>query len=126
MHGLQTHIQVSTEGVISFGEEFPYSEPAEFPTQVANTRFKYIVAPYWSNIDTRLDGQVWYETHQSGSSAVSNQVLNRVGAFITNQTGVDFTGNWMLVAMWDSVHPFPHGASVDADRQYPYLQSVSS
>lgn len=113
------------KGVISFGEEFAYEAPGEFPTESASTYYKYIVAPYWSNTDTRMDGQVWYQIYQSGGGGMSDTLLNTVGTFIVNQTGVDFVGNWMLVAKWEGVHPFPHGRSLAQDRQDPYLEKVS-
>jgi len=113
------------KGVISFGEEFANEAPGEFPTESASTYYKYIVAPYWSNTDTRMDGQVWYQIYQSGGGGMSDTLLNTVGTFIVNQTGVDFVGNWMLVAKWEGVHPFPHGRSLVQDQQDPYLEKVS-
>ena len=110
------------KGVFAFGEEFAYEAPGEFPTLSASTHFKYVVAPYWSNTDTRMDGQVWYETYQQGAG---DALLNTVGTFIANETGVDFVGTWMLVAKWENVHPFPHGSSLAQDRQDPYLEKVS-
>ena len=83
------------------------------------------MAPYWSNIDTRLDGQVNYEVYVMGESAISNDYLGRVLSLINSEQDPDFTGNWMIVVTWDGVHPFPHGNSAEQDRVDPYLQSVS-
>ena len=41
---------------------------------------------------------------------------------------VSFTGSWMLVAQWDRVHPFPHGAPDTtgiSDEYNAFLESVS-
>lgn len=84
------------------------------------------MAPYWSDIDTRLEGDVIYRTFQNGESSSSNQLFNQVTSFINVERDPNFNGNWMLVARWNHVHPFPHGASLEQDREDPYLQSVSN
>lgn len=33
--------------------------------------------------------------------------------FISTVEGVEFYGSWMLVCMWDKVHPYPHGSATD-------------
>ena len=59
------------------------------------------------------------------TAADSSAYLGQVSAHINvNRGDTDFDGNWMLVATWDGVHPFPHGNSAEQDRQDPYLQSV--
>ena len=81
-----------------------------------------MVAPFWADADTRLEGAIYYETHLAGSSNVSDDRLNRVSTFIQVELGVSFNGTMMLLVTWDGVHPFPHGTGNTAD---PYLQSVS-
>ena len=83
-----------------------------------------LVAPFWSNIDTRLDGHVNYEVLVMGESSQSDDYLERVSNLINSEEDSDFVGNWMIVATWDGVHPFPHGSSAEQDRVDPYLQSV--
>ena len=57
---------------------------------------------------------------------MSNDYLERVSSLINSEEDdLEFTGSWMIVATWDSVHPFPHGSSPEQDRADPYLQSVS-
>lgn len=84
------------------------------------------MAPFWSDIDTRLEGEIIYKTIQRGESSSSDQLLNQVTSFINNERDSDFTSNWMLAARWNRVHPYPHGESIEQDRQDPYLQSVSN
>ena len=68
-----------------------------------------------------------YEVHVSGESSTSDDYLGRVSSLINSEAeDPDFIGSWMIVATWDSVHPFPHGSSAEQDRVDPYLQSVSS
>ena len=119
-------LQVGTNGIFSFGRDFRQDLPAQFPSLDADVYFSYLVAPYWSNIDTRLDGQVNYEVHVAGESSISDSYLGRVSAFIDAELDTGFVGNWMVVATWDGVHPFPHGNSAEQDRVDPYLQSVCS
>ena len=62
----------------------------------------------------------------SGESSTSDDYLGRVSSLINSEEDSDFVGGWMIVATWDSVHPFPHGSSAEQDRVDPYLQSVSA
>ena len=77
-------------------------------------------------MDTRLEGSVFYETHQRGTNPGSDAVLERLSGFISSELGVEFTGSWMLVAQWDRVHPFPHVAGPAVSEEYGnFLESVS-
>ena len=86
-----------------------------------------MVAPFWSDIDTRKAGSVFYEVHQRGVNEGSNAVLERLSGFISSQMSVNFTASWMLVAQWDRVHPHPHGTTQGGvSEQYGnFLESVS-
>ena len=57
---------------------------------------------------------------------MSDDYLSHVSSLINSEEDSDFVGGWMIVATWDSVHPYPHGSSAEQDRVDPYLQSVSS
>ena len=86
----------------------------------------YLIAPYWSNIDTRLDGEVDYQVLNAGVGGdETNNRFDQVTSFINSETDTNFAAaSWMLVATWRGVHPYPHGESAEQDRQDPYLQSV--
>ena len=114
---------MSTNGLFSFGEIFIENSPALFPTEEVSTYFTYVVAPFWSDIDTRLDGRVQYKTYSSANSEEAQEIL-RVADFINVESGYIDNANWMLVATWNGVHPFPHGNSAEQDRLDPYLQRV--
>ena len=68
----------------------------------------FVAAPYWADIDNRVAGEIWYETHASGqNSTESNQLLEKVSQFIrTQQNETTFSGSWMLVATWNESFPF--------------------
>lgn len=117
-------LQVGVNGIISFDREFTLDSPEDFPSMDGDVYFSYLVAPYWSSIDTRRDGTVRYETYRRGDSESSDQQMRRVDEFLGDEEGIDFVGEWMLLASWEGVHPYPHGESADLSRENPYLESV--
>ena len=95
------HIQVSTNGFFSFGEEAVYNTAQLFS---ASSPFAYLVAPFWANNDiSNRVGNITYEVHTTENSP-SNVLL--VSTFISQQQQVQFNGNWMLVAKWNSIPQF--------------------
>ena len=73
--------------------------PSAFPGSLT-----HIVAVFWTDVDIRVEGEISYEVHTTGSS-----LLSQVNNFISTNESVAFTGTWMLVAEWDRVRQFPHG-----------------
>ena len=105
--------QVGENGVISFGNPWSYAWPSQFPTSWFWTRNGYVVAPFWSDNDIRRAGTVGYAVINSGESQKGDELLRNVSSFIQHQKNGeadDFEGQWMLVAYWDRVHPYPHGS----------------
>ena len=102
------------------GREFPHHNAAPFPTELADTFYTYVAAPFWGDADTRRSGEVYYEVHATGNPT-SDDLINRVNTFLQNEEGVTFTGNWMLVVHYDAVHPWPHG---DPGTPNPILEAV--
>lgn len=115
--------------MISFGREWYFWSPSSFPTSNYWIRNAYVVAPFWSDVDIRREGEVLYEVHQLGSNLQSNVMLGRVSGWISREVATNFSGSWMLVVQWDRVHPFPHGSFVDTDSLSPtyreFVESVS-
>lgn len=96
-------LQVGTNGFISFGREFNFTNVALFPSTSAGIYFSYVVAPFWSDIDTRLAGKVTYSVHDSNSTileSVNNYIRRRL------QDNSNFRGVWALVATWENVRPY--------------------
>ena len=92
------HLQVATNGYISFGQRITsIQNPSLF--NESNT-LKYIVAPYWSDIDTRSTGSVSYELHTNRTSLL---LLHKVSKYIRQREQNNFAGIWMLVAEWNSI-----------------------
>ena len=112
-------LQISVNGIISFGNEVRSSPQTSGNSFPADSR---VMAPFWSNNDIRTAGEVRYEIHNLATSG-SASLLSRVSEAIANQTGEEFQATWMLVVEWRDCHPHPHGdsgASMDS-----YLQRVS-
>ena len=79
----------------------PYLFPSEF-TFISSA---FLLAPFWSDIDISSPGRgsIKYEVH-SGSD---DSFLSQVNSFVSNYTGSEFAGTWMLIAYWDQVPQFP-------------------
>ncbi len=86
--------------------------------------FSYLVAPYWSDIDTRRAGRVRYETYSRGDSEASDGQISTVEDFLAAEESVTMVGEWMMLVSWEDVHPYPHGTSAELERENPYLDSV--
>ena len=104
---------MNINGLISFGRPFTYHVPTLFPSSLSVVRNAYLLAPYWSDVDTRQDGEVGYEIHASFvNNDGSDQLLDQVNEFVSNYTGQDFSGTWMLVAEWTEVPSYPGTSSL--------------
>lgn len=100
--------QISTNGIISFGEPFYVLPPSLFPGTASTVAGSYLVSPFWADVDITLKGGIHYEIHP-GNTAASSTVLTTVSDFVSEREGVVFEGTWMLVVTWESVPPWPNG-----------------
>lgn len=100
--------QIATNGIISFGNEFPHFSATLFPNANDPTVFNsYVAAPYWADIDNRNLGEIWYETHRAGQSSTSDTLLERVSNLVRSEQNVfPYQGTWMVVATWNGSVPF--------------------
>ena len=108
-------IQVSTNGIISFGSQFPHFGATLFPNDNNPTVFNSCVAaPYWGDIDNRNLGEIWYETHAAGQSSYSDSQLQQVSNLVISERNLSysFQGTWMVVATWNRSVPFAGTGSV--------------
>lgn len=117
--------QIANNGIFSFDEPYSSFSPEAFPGTSAAVQNSHLVTPFWDDTDISEEGSIYYETHSSGSNVKSNELLQNVSSFISTVKGVEFYGSWMLVGMWDEVHPYPHGSASDFDMiLYPDLSEV--
>ena len=57
-----------------------------------------LVAPFFTDIDIGLGvGQVRYEIH---TTTTSEYLLSNVNKLINEHTGMEFSGEWLLIAEW--------------------------
>ena len=89
--------------------KFPTSYPSPFPTNEPNSYWLFSVAPFWSNADLRVDGSVKWKIFMR-----SDMDFSPVDRLISIEQNTSYIGEWMLVAYWDSIHPFPHGDNQEA------------
>ena len=111
---LKIILQIGTNGVISFGKPFHLWHPRQFPSNDPPVYSANILAPYWSDNDIRKSGNISYGSFQytDGAEGINNlleDVSLHIRTFYSN--ALDFQGNFMIVAQWNQVHPFPHGSS---------------
>ena len=94
------YMQVSSNGLISFGSSFTAFFPQTFP--ISNN----VVAPYWDDTDTRIKGIVRFDVITSSHLTLSC-LLELTNDFIREQyIDADFKASWLLVARWIDVCPF--------------------
>ena len=114
-------LQVSTNGVISFGSQFSDYKAVLFPHNNGSNIYQtYVVAPYWTDNDARLYGNVSWEMYSIGDSLESDNISGRVNLFIrTNTNSTNFYGSFAFVGTWSEMHQYP-------SRHYErYLNKVS-
>ena len=89
--------QISTNGYFSFGRKLTDCCPVLFSGVSSED---YIVAPYWSDIDTSSTGRISYEVH---TNVTSLSMLGAISKYIRHQEGSGFAGTWMVLAEWKDV-----------------------
>ena len=96
-------LQVSTNGIITFGSPLISSEPEELPPTDSDAFWTYMIAPFWADFDTTMGGTVSWEMHSRQNSPA---LVATVDSFIAVEFGDQtFEGSWMLVAFWENVQP---------------------
>ena len=114
---------MATNGLVSFGLEFPTFAPALFPTDSIETYHDYVTAPYWADNDARLNGRVSWEMYSTGDSDTTDDIIQSVNEFIrVNENDDNFDGTFLFVGFWEGMHPYPAGA--DPALATPYLNNV--
>ena len=67
------------------------------------------MAPFFTDIDIGLGGQINYEIH---TVTTSKSILSEVNSLINEHTQTEFNGEWLLVATWDNVPPYGDNRTV--------------
>ena len=104
-------IQVSTYGLLSFGEPYFNDTPEGFPGVSPYVQNGLLIAPFWDHIDiSNGSGIISYQTFSSSDSdTLTIENFNSVNSYINSVHGQgDFAGAWMLVAYWNQVSPYDY------------------
>ena len=96
--------QVNNNGIISFDVSYSAFQPNAFPFSSTP-----IVAPFWADSDTRMNGNVWYG-ERSDDVLLLLRAQEDVQSYFSSQ--YNFEPNFLFVATWDSVHHYQDGTKV--------------
>ena len=102
------HIQVNNNGIISFTRSVSKYTPDPFPLE---SNFE-LIAPYWSDVDTRGIGEVWYrETANPDLLERAQREISK--AFVALEI---FTPTYLFISTWDHVGYY----NSHTDKVWPY------
>ena len=101
-------MQISSNGLISFGERYTAYRPRNFPLNIGQIS---VISPYWDDIDLRNQGNIFYESYDIAAgdgSGSNNDVLVTISDFITESENLaeDFICTSAVVVYWSNVCPF--------------------
>uniref|UniRef100_A0A3B4VL49 NIDO domain-containing protein n=1 Tax=Seriola dumerili TaxID=41447 RepID=A0A3B4VL49_SERDU len=91
-------IYVNHNGHLTFNASWSRYIPLRFP----NHGSRDIIAPFWTDLDNRGNGQVIYNQYTNGN--VLQQATQDINAYFP---GLHFNANWVFVATWYQVAYYP-------------------
>ncbi|KAL7869915.1 hypothetical protein AOLI_G00139030 [Acnodon oligacanthus] len=89
-----SQIYVNNNGHLTFDRPFYGYAPYQFPAHGVRD----IIAPFWIDIDSSLNGVISYKQYRNGS--VLSQATQDINQYFP---GLNFTAAWVFVATWDKV-----------------------
>ena len=99
-HSIITYMQVSSNGLVSFGTSFTSYMPRTFPISVN------VVAPYWDDTDTTMKGGVRFDVITPSHPTLAC-LLEQINGIINKENEYqNFKSSWLLVARWINVCPY--------------------
>ncbi|XP_042295751.1 alpha-tectorin-like [Sceloporus undulatus] len=87
-------LYVNNNGVVSFDKPVSQFTPDPFPL----TDGRAFVAPFWADVDNRIQGEVYYR--QSQDKRLLQRVTADINAYFPKEK---FIATWAFVATWDRV-----------------------
>ncbi|XP_026018806.1 alpha-tectorin-like isoform X1 [Astatotilapia calliptera] len=91
-------IYVNHNGHLTFDASWSSYTPQLFPMYGSRD----IIAPFWTDLDNRGNGQIYYNQYTSGS--VLQQATQDINQYFP---GLNFNANWVFVATWYQVAYYP-------------------
>lgn len=95
--------QVNHNGHLTFNAAWRSYTPERFPIHGSRD----VIAPFWTDLDNRGNGQIYYNQYTSGS--VLQQATRDINQYFP---GLNFNANWVFVATWYEVAYFPTTGTV--------------
>ena len=99
-------IQISSNGLLSFGSSYPDYNPTSFPLSSEVV----VVAPFWDDIGLTSTGIVEYGVITSRNNP---NIINIVETFLELNQSVKLELDWVLVVKWMNVCPYQNGRCVE-------------
>uniref|UniRef100_A0AAX7USN0 NIDO domain-containing protein n=1 Tax=Astatotilapia calliptera TaxID=8154 RepID=A0AAX7USN0_ASTCA len=99
----QTICTVNHNGHLTFDASWSSYTPQLFPMYGSRD----IIAPFWTDLDNRGNGQIYYNQYTSGS--VLQQATQDINQYFP---GLNFNANWVFVATWYQVAYYPTSGTV--------------
>ncbi|XP_062299212.1 alpha-tectorin-like [Scomber scombrus] len=95
---LYNQIYVNHNGHLTFNAPWYSYVPQRFPAHGSRD----IIAPFWTDLDNRGNGQVYYNQYTSGR--ILQQATQDINRYFP---GLNFHANWVFVATWYEVAYYP-------------------
>jgi hypothetical protein len=96
-------LQLSDNGYLTFQYPFASNKPKPFPIKVGMETAKraMMVAPYWSDVDTRCGGYIWYRQMKViPGSDLFTKIKKEVKY---TGLGADFEASSVMIVTWEGV-----------------------
>ena len=96
---------MNVHGALSFQlQDYDFSQyiPMSFPLSSNLTYWAALVAPYWSDVDIRVEpGRITYRVlYPTNSTELLSSISKETGDFLGFQ---EFSANWGLIVTWSQV-----------------------
>uniref|UniRef100_A0A668AZ10 Si:ch73-329n5.2 n=1 Tax=Myripristis murdjan TaxID=586833 RepID=A0A668AZ10_9TELE len=105
-------IYVNNNGHLTFDAAWHRYVPYRFPGNASRD----LIAPFWTDLDNRQNGQVLYNQYTSGS--VLQRATQDINTYFPN---LNFVANWIFVATWYEVAYFPTSGTVSQLNPYSFV-----
>ena len=90
------YLQVSTNGVVSFGD--PFTNPSSSPFPLSTNDI--LIAPFWDDSNVESGGQVLFRLSDNQT------LLKQVGSIINDRLEYDFTPTMLFIVTWNRIPEF--------------------
>ena len=94
--------KVNSNGDVTFESPLTQFTPEPFPINGSHK----IIAPFWTDIDIRNGGRLWYRTTQNFELQQGTTKVRSLFPNIEN-----FVATWMMIVTWDNVAEYNCGST---------------